>query len=139
MVPFFWNIPRIALVRDDLYCYLQRVGSITHSPISIKKLRNINQFKIERINFFKNNKSTLLEKSIEDYLKWILFITKYKDEIHDRSFWKYLKKQYKRYYKTKKYRVNLLDRIIFWAANYNIMWTGQARAKLIRFYHMLKK
>lgn len=72
-VPLFWNINYVSLVRQPLYNYVQRSGSITNTSMNIKKVKDIMTFKKKRINFFKEKKCDILYGyAIQDYKNWII-------------------------------------------------------------------
>ena len=72
-VPLFWNINYVSLVRQPLYNYVQRSGSITNTSMNIKKVKDIMTFKKKRIKFFKEKKCDILYGyAIQDYKNWII-------------------------------------------------------------------
>lgn len=72
LVPLFWNVAKVALVRKSLYNYVQREGSIMSTPLTQKKLQDRNNLYLNRIKFFKKKRNKRL---------YILAINECKDNI----------------------------------------------------------
>ena len=59
---------KISYIKDDLYYYLQRQGSIMNEAFSIKKIDVVDAMK-DRMDFFRNNnEDDLLKKSEATYI-----------------------------------------------------------------------
>lgn len=96
IIPIMYKTKKVCLVRNILYNYVQRSGSIMLSPLTIKKVKDINHFKLWRINFFKKNKDKeLYYAAIDDYKNWILMLRQSK--FADKEYFTYLQHQYRKY------------------------------------------
>src|SRR5699024_5270696 len=96
IIPIMYKTKKVCLVRNILYNYVQRSGSIMLSPLTIKKVKDINHFKLWRINFFKKNKDKeLYYAAIDDYKNLILMLRQSK--FADKEYFTYLQHQYRKY------------------------------------------
>lgn len=110
LVPLMWNIKKISLIREPLYDYVQRKGSITNTSYSDKKIKNIDEFKNQRIAFFKNNDLDLYKLAVQDYKNWITTIWYQRKNVKDQVLWDYLYSQFKKYHSIVK-PVRIKDKI----------------------------
>lgn len=96
LVPLFWNIEKVCLIRKPLYNYVQRNNSIMSSPLTLKKIRDKNDINLERIAFFKNKNDDLLyELAIKEYKNRIIDFDKEEIIKSDKHLKKYYQKQYR--------------------------------------------
>lgn len=68
----FWNVQKVSIVNQKLYCYVQRDGSIKNSKISEKKIIDFNKLHEERTSFYKENDEALYVMANKSYRKWIV-------------------------------------------------------------------
>lgn len=75
IVPMFWNIDKVAIIHSCLYNYVQRKNSIMSSKISTKKIKDMMDFRIDRIKFFsKKNETYFSNLAMKNYRNWIFMI-----------------------------------------------------------------
>ncbi len=68
-----YNFPSVSVVKDPLYHYVQRSGSIVHSAMTKKRLEDQRDFLKNRISFYeKHNEKELLYLSKKTYNGWIM-------------------------------------------------------------------
>ena len=104
IAPLFWNVKKIAIVRNTLYYYVQRKNSIMNSKINTKKIIDSNDSYKYRIEFFKERSYLLYMKAIGDYLNWILRTTKkYPRKKIGKKMFKYLQDNYRFFYSQTKH------------------------------------
>lgn len=76
LVPMFWKINKISLVRKSLYNYVQRSNSIMSTPLTIEKIMDSDNLKLERIKFFSKKDNDLYALSIQDLKNWLININR---------------------------------------------------------------
>ena len=95
-LPLFYKAKKVSFVRIPLYNYVQRKGSITNSPLSLKKIQDKTFLLKERINFFKKNKDKAMYKSaVQQYKNWLVDIKKFNINDIDNSK---LQLEYRKYF-----------------------------------------
>lgn len=96
IVNLLWQVKKVTLIRKPLYNYVQRKGSIIKTRFTLKKANDVNTFMLRRIKFFKDkNNEELYKLAVQNYKDWIIGVTRYKTDISDELFWKYLQKQFR--------------------------------------------
>lgn len=69
----FYDIDKVALIKDTLYNYVQREGSIKLSNITREKIEMQREMHITRINFYKEKRDIKLYKKAQQmYCNWII-------------------------------------------------------------------
>ncbi|OFT09369.1 glycosyltransferase family 2 protein [Limosilactobacillus fermentum] len=98
MAPLYWNIRKVSLVREKLYFYVKRSGSIMNSKLNMKKLTDADESFLYRMEFFKKRDNELYLLAVDEYLSWIIIITAhiFRDS-GAREFVSYLQRQFRRY------------------------------------------
>lgn len=76
IVPMFWNVKKIFLLRESLYYYVQRENSITQSAMNKKKIIDSNASKSERVIFFADKDDPeLFSLAVQNYKNWLITIS----------------------------------------------------------------
>lgn len=73
-IPLFWNIKKVGFVYKNLYNYVERPGSITSSPLTVKKIKDIRDLYAQRFNFLKFKNLNLYYICVDMYKSWIVEI-----------------------------------------------------------------
>lgn len=69
----FYDIDKVALIKDTLYNYVQREGSIKLSNITKEKIEMQREMHITRIKFYEEKKNIQLHKKAQQmYCNWII-------------------------------------------------------------------
>lgn len=122
----FYKAKKVSFVRTPLYNYVQRKGSIMHTPLTLKKIQDKTLMYKERIKFFKKNRDEVLYSSaVQQYKDWLIIIQKSKIEGVDNLK---LQSEYRRYFGIRdnnSFKVILKD--IFGYVNLNIL------SKMLKF------
>lgn len=76
-LPLFYKARKVSFVRTPLYDYVQRQGSIMHSPLTLKKVQDKTAMYKERVDFFEKGKNKLMYKpAVQQYKDWLIVIKK---------------------------------------------------------------
>ncbi|MDC6078319.1 glycosyl transferase [Limosilactobacillus fermentum] len=125
LASLYWNIKKISLVKENLYFYVQRSGSITNSAISKKKVMDANELRLNRINFFYSKDRELYLLAVDEYLYWIAGVVA---EIYQDNEFKdiieYLQRQFRKYSLRSK-KTSLKKKVRTIIGMMNIIWLGQ--------------
>lgn len=98
VVPLFWNIKKVSLLRKPLYNYVQRSGSSTNLPINLKKILDVCDFKKRRADFFKEKKEKKLFKlASQSYKSWIIFCDSEYSNFIDKKLEKLFQQEFRKY------------------------------------------
>ncbi|MCI7678044.1 MAG: glycosyltransferase [Streptococcus orisratti] len=68
----FWDIQNVAIVKEPLYNYVQRSGSIVTSNMTLEKLEMQKEVQKRRIKFYKKRDVYLFNKAKQQYCNWII-------------------------------------------------------------------
>lgn len=109
LVPMFWRIKKVSLVRKKLYNYVQRPNSIMSTPLNIDKIMDIYLLKWKRIKFFsKTDNEELYMLAIQDFKNWLMSVNK--EEVVQKSDKLNFQKQYRQLVR-KKRGITIKDKI----------------------------
>ena len=96
IVPMFWKVKTIVLLRESLYYYVQREGSITQSAMNKKKIMDATASKAKRVNFLVDkNDPELFSLVVQDYKNWLITISSNAYIFKDKKLKRKLQKIYR--------------------------------------------
>lgn len=75
----FWRCNQVVVIKDHLYFYRQRKGSIQGTKIDLKRIQTQHEMHLDRIRFYKDKEEQhLLTRSLQSYFNWSTrcFLTK---------------------------------------------------------------
>lgn len=91
----FWSFRRVSIVKDCLYNYVQRSGSIIQSDMTIEKLKMKHDLHKRRIDFYKDKNSLLYNKSKQIYCNWLISCISEYDNLISKQLLKEIQKEYR--------------------------------------------
>ena len=131
--PLFMKVNKAVMLKDKLYYYLQRDGSVMHSEINEEKIMSVYIFHNERLKFVENNK-TLYKKVAVSYCIWI-FLTALVNLEKSSELAEQLIKSYRgyilKYVFHKDIDLPLSHRIIYFVSSINPWTCAQLKRKFI--------
>ncbi|CDI59171.1 glycosyltransferase [Lactobacillus helveticus] len=96
--PLFYAAKRVSFLREPLYNYVQRSGSIMNSAWNLKKYEDLQLMYEERIDYFKNNDRRLYKLAVQQYKNWIIGIDYENCNNLDKLYLSKLQKEYRKYF-----------------------------------------
>lgn len=96
--PLFYAAKRVSFLREPLYNYVQRPGSIMNSAWNLKKYEDQQLMFEERIDYFKNNDRRLYKFAVQQYKNWIIGINYENCNNLDKLYLSKLQKEYRKYF-----------------------------------------
>lgn len=96
--PLFYAAKRVSFLREPLYNYVQRSGSIMDSAWNLKKYEDRQLMYEERIDYFKNNDRRLYKFAVQQYKDWIIGIDYENCNNLDKLYLSKLQKEYRKYF-----------------------------------------
>lgn len=115
IAPLAWYAKTITIVREPLYNYVQRSGSIIHSKMSPKKFQDSEDSYLYRIAFFKDKNKQIYKLTVRDYKNWL--IHEIAKTPQNKALNVHLKRQYKKFESISS-SITLKDKVKFGMAKY---------------------
>lgn len=127
LLPLYLKVKKIALVRKHLYFCVERPGSITATKLTYKKIKDIYDFYMQRMQLLMGRDNRLYFAVIVDYKGWLVHLiedsSNLAEEVDKKRLYNWCQKEFNKYHYTgnsHSIKLNIKDTL----GSINIKWVA---------------